>query len=355
MREQGIARDLIPEIRSPPGVPGGGGPGLPDAGPRRAHAVGRRGAAHPPGGAARLQPAGRVLRAGRAHHRPARARQPDPAGRAAQAGRQGQHAGGGGARRGHHPPRRPHHRHRPERGQARRPRGRAGHGRGGDGQRGVADRPLPAACDEAPAAAAPPWTRCTTRAGRHPGRERRCRGQGQEAALAAGADGQPAAGRGGAPPASCACRAPTCTTWTTSTSTCRCKRLVVVTGVSGSGKSTLARDVLLHNVQAVVQQRSTKAGRDADDRRQAPGVERLQVAGRLPGASTACWKWTRRRSARRRAPARPPTSASGTPSASCSPTRWRPRRAATARAASPSTPARAAARCAKARACAPSR
>jgi excinuclease ABC subunit A len=41
-------------------------------------------------------------------------------------------------------------------------------------------------------------------------------------------------------------------------------RLVVVTGVSGSGKSTLARDVLLHNVQAVVQQRSTKAGRDAD-------------------------------------------------------------------------------------------
>jgi len=42
------------------------------------------------------------------------------------------------------------------------------------------------------------------------------------------------------------------------------QRLVVVTGVSGSGKSTLARDVLLANVQAVVQQRSTKAGRDAD-------------------------------------------------------------------------------------------
>ncbi|HVZ44012.1 MAG TPA: excinuclease ABC subunit UvrA [Ramlibacter sp.] len=43
------------------------------------------------------------------------------------------------------------------------------------------------------------------------------------------------------------------------------KRLVAVTGVSGSGKSTLARDVLLHNVQAAVQKRSTKAGRDADD------------------------------------------------------------------------------------------
>jgi excinuclease ABC subunit A len=43
------------------------------------------------------------------------------------------------------------------------------------------------------------------------------------------------------------------------------RRLVVVTGVSGSGKSTLARDVLLANVQAAVQKRSTRAGRDADD------------------------------------------------------------------------------------------
>jgi excinuclease ABC subunit A len=42
------------------------------------------------------------------------------------------------------------------------------------------------------------------------------------------------------------------------------RRLVAVTGVSGSGKSTLARDVLLQNVQAIVQQRYTKAGRDAD-------------------------------------------------------------------------------------------
>ena len=42
-------------------------------------------------------------------------------------------------------------------------------------------------------------------------------------------------------------------------------RLVAVTGVSGSGKSTLARDVLLTNVHAAVMQRSTRAGRDADD------------------------------------------------------------------------------------------
>ncbi|MFN3377177.1 MAG: excinuclease ABC subunit UvrA [Burkholderiaceae bacterium] len=48
------------------------------------------------------------------------------------------------------------------------------------------------------------------------------------------------------------------------------KRLVAVTGVSGSGKSTLARDVLLANVAAWVQQRATKAGRDAMDAGKAP-------------------------------------------------------------------------------------
>ncbi len=46
------------------------------------------------------------------------------------------------------------------------------------------------------------------------------------------------------------------------------KRLVAVTGVSGSGKSTLARDVLLTNVQTLVQQRSTAAGRAAQDKGQ---------------------------------------------------------------------------------------
>jgi excinuclease ABC subunit A len=43
------------------------------------------------------------------------------------------------------------------------------------------------------------------------------------------------------------------------------KRLVAITGVSGSGKSTLARDVLLANVQSLVSQRSTFAGRTAQD------------------------------------------------------------------------------------------
>jgi len=41
------------------------------------------------------------------------------------------------------------------------------------------------------------------------------------------------------------------------------QKLVAITGVSGSGKSTLARDVLLANVHTAVQKRSTKAGRDA--------------------------------------------------------------------------------------------
>jgi len=65
------------------------------------------------------------------------------------------------------------------------------------------------------------------------------------------------------------------------------RRLVVVTGVSGSGKSTLARDVLLHNVQAAVQQRATKAGRDADAAGKRPawvgckGLDGYQVIDRV--------------------------------------------------------------------------
>ena len=81
----------------PPELHAGSRPELPGAGPRRTHAVRRRGAAHPAGRAAGLEPAGRVLCAGRAHHRPAPARQPHPAGRAGAAGRQRQHAGGGRA------------------------------------------------------------------------------------------------------------------------------------------------------------------------------------------------------------------------------------------------------------------
>jgi excinuclease ABC subunit A len=131
------------------------------------------------------------------------------------------------------------------------------------------------------------------------------------------------------------------------------KRLVVVTGVSGSGKSTLARDVLLHNVQAVVQQRSTKAGRDADDRGKHPkwsgcksldgyqAIDRVLEVDQTPIGKTprSCpatyigfWDTIRKLFA----------------------DTLEARRAATGRAASRSTPARAAARPARARACAPS-
>ncbi|HSV54836.1 MAG TPA: excinuclease ABC subunit UvrA, partial [Burkholderiaceae bacterium] len=65
------------------------------------------------------------------------------------------------------------------------------------------------------------------------------------------------------------------------------RRLVAITGVSGSGKSTLARDVLLANVQAAVAQRSTKAGRDAQERGSYPawsgcsGIEGFEAIDRV--------------------------------------------------------------------------
>jgi excinuclease ABC A subunit len=130
------------------------------------------------------------------------------------------------------------------------------------------------------------------------------------------------------------------------------KRLVVVTGVSGSGKSTLARDVLLTNVAAAVTQRSTKAGRDSMEAGHYPTwvgcktvtgfetVDRVLEVDQTPIGKTP-----------RSCP--PPTSGFGTPSASCLPTRWKPAHVATAPGVSASTPAKAAARSAKARACAP--
>ena len=57
------------------------------------------------------------------------------------------------------------------------------------------------------------------------------------------------------------------------------QRLVAVTGVSGSGKSTLARDVLLANVQTAVQSRSTVAGRKAWDAGHAPWAGCADVKG----------------------------------------------------------------------------
>ena len=125
-------------------------------------------------------------------------------------------------------------------------------------------------------------------------------------------------------------------------------RLVVITGVSGSGKSTIARDVLYANLKRLLGENCP-----AQARSRAP--RRLEAAWAAPrcaawNTSTACWKWTRRRSARRRARARRPTSASGTRSAASTPAPPRRASAATPPAASPSTPPAGAARPARARA-----
>ena len=121
-------------------------PGLPRARSRGADALGRRGAAHPPGRAARLESAGCVLRAGRTDHRPASARQRRAArcARSALGGRQ--HAGRGRARRGHDPARRSHHRPGTRRRRARRTRGRRRHrARSCKAQSRIGHRPLPGA------------------------------------------------------------------------------------------------------------------------------------------------------------------------------------------------------------------
>ena len=119
----GDHRDVNAGNHRAPAVHAGGGAGLPDPGPPQRDAVRRRGATPAAGGATGLQPARRVLRAGRADHRPASARQRPPAGDLAAPEGAGQQHRGGRARRGHHAQRRPRHRPRPRRRHAGRPRG----------------------------------------------------------------------------------------------------------------------------------------------------------------------------------------------------------------------------------------
>ena len=80
-------------------------PRLPLPGPLGRHALGRRGAAHPPGQPDRQRAGRRALRARRALHRPAPARQPAPDRHAGAAAQSGQHGHRGRARRGDHPQR----------------------------------------------------------------------------------------------------------------------------------------------------------------------------------------------------------------------------------------------------------
>ena len=138
-------------------------------------------------------------------------------------------------------------------------------------------------------------------------------------------------------------------------------RLTVVTGVSGSGKSTLARDVLHANLKRLIGGDEDEKAKPAGRKSAKPMPRTEKLASGIQGCASitgwqpvaACSKWTRRRSARRRAVVLPPTSVSGTKSASSSPTPRPPSCVAGKPLASPSTPATGAARAAKAQACRP--
>ena len=104
------------------GLPARRRPALPVAGPRRGHAVRRRGAADPARHADRLRAGRCALRAGRAVDRAAPARQPAADRDADAAARHGQHAHRRRARRRHHPHRGLGGRHRAGCGRARRRR-----------------------------------------------------------------------------------------------------------------------------------------------------------------------------------------------------------------------------------------
>ena len=124
-------------------LPGQRGRRLPLDGAGVGDALGRRGAAHPPGDPDRLVAGRRPLHPRRAVDRPAPPRQPAPDRHAGAPARPRQHRAGGRARRGHDARRRLPDRHGPRRRRARRPRRRARHGRGGHAGQGLADRPVP--------------------------------------------------------------------------------------------------------------------------------------------------------------------------------------------------------------------
>ena len=116
---------------------------LPVAQPRRAHALGRRGPAHPPRHADRRQPRGRPLHPRRALDRPPPARQRAADRDARAPARHRQHRDRGRARRGDDARGRLGRRHGPGRRHPRRPCRRRGHGRGRREDARVADRAVP--------------------------------------------------------------------------------------------------------------------------------------------------------------------------------------------------------------------
>ncbi len=124
-------------------VPRRRGRRLPVAQPRRAHALGRRGPAHPPRHADRRQSRGRPLHPRRALDRPPPARQRAADRDARAVARHRQHGDRRRARRGDDARGRLGRRHGPGRRHPRRPRRRRGHGRGRRQDARIADRPVP--------------------------------------------------------------------------------------------------------------------------------------------------------------------------------------------------------------------
>ena len=258
---------LLGEIRTRLGYLVRGRPRLPDARPPVAHALRRRGAAHQPDHGARHLAGQHAVRARRAAHRPAPARHGPRDRRAAPAARRRQHAGGGRARPADHARGRPHPRHGPGPGRARR-RGRVlrhagelcaharlAHGRLPRRRRRAAPAPRGAARRRTP----------RRRALRGP-RRRRAQPEGHRRRDS------------------------------------RCSRLVCVTGVSAARASR-------RWCRTCCTRRCASARASRPKRR--AGTARCAAPSR---STTWCWS-TSRRSARRRAPTRPATSAPSTRSA----------------------------------------
>ena len=114
-KEEGIARQIIKEIRSRLALSGKSRPRLPHALAECRDALRRRSAADPACDPDRLEPDGGALRARRAVHRAAPAGQQETDRDPADAPRHREHADRGGARRGHDPLGRPRDRYRARR------------------------------------------------------------------------------------------------------------------------------------------------------------------------------------------------------------------------------------------------
>ena len=287
-REKAIARRVLKEIRERLGFLSQVGLDYLTLDRPAGHAVGRRGAAHPPGDPDRLEPGRRALHPGRAVDRPAPARQRPPPRHAAAPARPRQHGARRRARRGDDPRRR----------LRRRPRARARASTAGTSWRRA--RPTRS------------WPIPPSLTGQYLSRRSGDRGARDAARRPTGKIARRSTTRASTTSRAMTVRIPL------GTFTC-------VTGVSGSGKSTLVNDILYRALasDAATARRSGRA---------------RTTASRGSSTSTRSSTSTSRRSAARRARTRRPTPASSRSSATLfARTSRRPRARLRSRAASRST------------------